>query len=541
MGTPAISTRADPVGAVRKRISEFAGWRRALACFAAGSLSVLSFAPVFFFPVLFVTLPVLVWMVDTSPSARSAFSAGWWFGFGYFFFNLFWIGEAFLVEAEKFAVLLPFAVTMLPAGLALFWGTAAAAAKRYWHPGLSRVFALAVTLGLAEWLRGHVLTGLPWNVIGYALTATDALMQSASLVGAYGLTVVAIALFAAPLILASEGAPKRKVIAAAVVPLLALWLFGTWRLSDASEENVPGVKLRIVQPSILQREKWQPEFQGRIFAEHLGLSRTNAAGEVDDLTNVTHVIWPEAAMPFLPLDHPEALEAIGELLGPDRVLIAGALRLDDRKDGDGVELPRTQQKGFNSLMAFKAHGALAAVYDKTHLVPFGEYLPLYPVLSAIGLTKLAHGHGSFESGKIPRPLLNIPGLPAAGGLICYEVLFPGRIISSGQRPELLINVTNDGWFGDSTGPRQHFHQTRVRAVEEGLPLIRAANNGISAVLDGYGRVRQRLDLDVKGVIDSALPISLPATPYARYGDLGFVILVSLACVIAVVSSRGDTR
>lgn len=519
-------------------VRALSGWRRWLAAFAAGGASVLAFAPIHAFPVLFITFPLLVWLIDARKSRGQTFSAGWWFGFGYFFFNLFWIGEAFLVEAEKFAVLLPFAITILPAGLAVFWGAAALAAKSYWHPGLSRVFALTVALSVAEWLRGHVLTGLPWNVPGYALTGSDALMQSASLAGAYGLTVLAIAIFAAPLAFLAGGGKARTAVAAAVLPFLALWLFGTVRLLHAGDEGfVPGVKLRIVQPSVKQRDKWRPGLQGQIFAEHLGLSRTDATGRVDDLAGVTHVLWPEAAMPFLPLEHPEALEAIGELLGQNRTLIAGGLRLDDARDENGVLLPRPRQKGFNSLMAFGAGGTLTAVYDKTHLVPFGEYLPFPAVLTALGLTKLAHGHGSFVSGKIPRPLMVIPGLPPAQGLICYEALFPGRLIGGTERPALLINVTNDGWFGDTSGPRQHFHQTRVRAVEEGLPLLRAANNGISAVVDAYGRVPYRLGMNVKGVIDSPLPNALEQTVYSRLGDTVFIILVVLAGLLAIAFHR----
>jgi apolipoprotein N-acyltransferase len=267
------------------------------------------------------------------------------------------------------------------------------------------------------------------------------------------------------------------------------------------------------------------------------LSQTTPYGEHDDMAGITHIVWPEAAMPFLPLEHPEALTAIGGLLNSDRQLIAGGLRLDGALRPDGTPLPRQEQKGFNSLMVFKAGGKLAALYDKIHLVPFGEYLPFEPVLSALGLTRLAHGHGAFATGKEPRPLLSVAGLPPVGGLICYEVLFPGAVVQGQERPGVLINLTNDGWFGNSTGPQQHFHQTRIRAVEEGVPVVRVANNGVSGVIDSYGRVLQKLELNARGTIDSALPAAIVITPYARLGDLPLVILMTLTGLFAAVLGR----
>ena len=493
--------------------------------FFAGAISVLAFAPVFCFPVLFFTLPVLVWLIDGSAGPRSAALAGWAFGFGYFLANLFWIGEAFLVEAEKFAWLMPFAVMILPAGLALFWACAAAAARYFWRRDASRVLVLAITLTIAEWLRGHVLTGLPWNVLGYALTYPLELMQSAALMGVYALTLVAAVVFSAPLVVAAEANSTRQrtafiqALLIATLPIACLAAFGSWRLSASPPESVPGVTLRIVQPSVPQRDKWQPQKQGAIFSEHLDMSAVGPDGKKDNLAGITHVIWPEAAMPFLPLEHPEALAAIGAMLPDGAVLVTGALRRE--------KIPGSEQRGFNSLMAFGDKGQLIATYDKAHLVPFGEYLPFNAVLGAIGLEKLTKGLGSFSTGPTSRPLLNIPGLPPVAGLICYEVLFPGHVVDRTLRPGAIINVTNDGWFGDTTGPRQHFHQTRVRAVEEGLPIIRAANNGISAVIDPYGRVATSLGLNVKGVADSPLPKAVGPTPFVQSGDSVFMLLLLL--------------
>jgi apolipoprotein N-acyltransferase len=273
--------------------------------------------------------------------------------------------------------------------------------------------------------------------------------------------------------------------------------------------------------------------QGAIFQDQLDLSRQNAAGQRDDLAAITHLIWPEAAMPFLPLEHPEALAAIGDLLPNGAQLITGALRLK-RPAAPRVAGPL---EGFNSLMVFGDSGNLETVYDKIHLVPFGEYLPFQAALESIGLEQLTRWRGGFAVGPSPRPLLTIPGLPPVAVLICYEAIFPGAVVQGGQRPGVLVNVTNDGWFGNTTGPWQHFHQSRVRAVEEGLPLVRSANNGVSAVVDGYGRILSILTLNARGVIDSPVPSALPATPYARFGDWTFVaVLLALVVATAILQS-----
>lgn len=535
-----------PFAAVPHCVAEWvrnaAGRRRAAIAFGAGAVSVLAFAPVFASPILFLTLPVLVWLIDSAAGPRLAAWDGWWFGFGYFFFNLFWIGEAFLVEAEKFAVLLPFAVTLLPAGLALFWAAAAALAKAFWRDGVARVLVFAIALSIAEWLRGHLFTGLPWNVVGYALTFPLTLMQSAALVGAYGLTPLAVVIFTAPLVLIAEHRELHRpswlrAIAIVAVPLAAMWAYGTWRLSEP-QTVLKDVKIRIVQPSVPQREKWLPEFQRRIFEDHLALSVSAPNGVRDDLAGITHLVWPEAAMPFLPLETPDALSAIAAMLPDGRTLITGAIRREAAVPAAGGAI---DAKIYNGLIVLNDAGGLTALYDKIHLVPFGEYLPFEPLLTALGLKKLTHGRGSFTAGPYPRPLLEIRGLPPTAALVCYEVLFPGTIVQGAVRPGLLINVTNDGWFGNTTGPRQHFHQSRVRAVEEGLPLIRAANNGISAVIDAQGRVLQSLALDVKGVIDSTVPAVAAPTPYARFGDAGAFILLLILGALCVAMSAPKTH
>ncbi len=531
--------------ALARHVGAFRGLRRGLVAIVAGLVSVLAMAPFFLWPLLLATLPVLVWLIDSAADTGrgrrpllAAFASGWCFGFGYFLGGLFWIGEAFLVEADVFAWLLPFAVTLLPAGLAIFYGAAAALARAFWVPGILRVLVLAVALSVAEWLRGHVLTGFPWNTLGYALTADLVSMQSAALVGIYGLTLVAVVVGAGPVVALADGEAAGRMRRAAVlalslalVPLALQWTWGAWRLASGPAPMVDGARLRIVQPSIPQREKWRPDKQREIFLTHLSLSRVSDAGRLDDLEGITHVVWPEASMPFLPLSTPEAIEAIAELLPSGTQLLAGALRVAEPSETGA------RRQAFNSLMVFADDGRLAALYDKIHLVPFGEYLPFQSTLESIGLEQLTRMRGGFSIGPEPRPLLRIAGLPPVGALICYEAVFPAAVVQGRERPGLLVNVTNDGWFGNTTGPRQHFHQSRVRAVEEGLPLVRSANNGISALFDAEGRILARLDLDVRGVADTPVPVARPPTPYARLGDLPFLGMVLVSVMLVATSIR----
>jgi apolipoprotein N-acyltransferase len=548
---PTVAAAAARIVHTTRRLADYVGnlngWRRSAAAFLAGLLSVAAMAPFFVTPVLFLTLPVLIWLIDGIREAgtpRSAFLSaakiGWWFGFGYFLLGLFWIGEAFLVEAEKFAWLMPFAVTLMPAGLALFTGLAAGAARLVWRPGFARVLTLAVCLGMTEWLRGHVLTGFPWNVLGYALTWPVEVMQSASVVGIYGLTLLAVVIFGGPLVLLADGVRRDQypravggAVLLAVVPLLTMYAVGAWRLSKPTL-FVDGARVRIVQPSIPQRDKWRPEKQREIFEDHIAMSLHDPSGRRDDLAGITHVIWPEAAMPFLPLEQPQALEAIGAFLPAGTRLLSGALRVEkSARAGDPL-------RAFNSLMVFGDTGSLEQVYDKVHLVPFGEYLPMQSLLESVGLEQLTRWRGGFSSGPEPRPLMDIPGLPTVSALVCYEAIFPSLIDQSG-RAQLLINVTNDGWFGDSTGPWQHFHQSRVRAVEQGVPLVRVANNGVSAVVDAHGQVVAMLSLNVRGVLDADIPASIAAPIYPKLGDSTFVALALIFAGVAVVLSckRGD--
>jgi apolipoprotein N-acyltransferase len=408
--------------------------------------------------------------------------------------------------------------------MALFFAAAGALAMVMWRPGAGRVFALAIALGLAEYARGHVLTGLPWNLIGYGLLPEGPLMQLAALLGVYALSIVAVLLFAAPAAILSAGqAPSKGAAALAAFLLVALGLGFVWgdRRLAAAADIATDVRLRIVQANIDQANKWRPENSAEIFADYLDLTRAPGIDEVN------LVIWPETAVPFFLADTPEALATIGEALPQDTSLLVGSARRSAERTPSGR---LTGQRIFNSLLVIDEGGTVIAGYDKIHLVPFGEYLPFQDLLESLGFMQMTGIRGGFSEGTGPR-LLPIPGTAPASPLICYEIIFPDDVTDKMKRPGWLINVTNDAWFGSSAGPYQHFHQAQVRAVEQGLPVVRAANTGISAVIDAYGRVHARIGLGERGFVDAYLPKAGPRTPFVK---LGFILEI-FALVFAMLA------
>jgi apolipoprotein N-acyltransferase len=511
------------------------GWRRTGLAFAAGALGALAMPPFGLLPVLAVSFPVLVWLLDGASAAGggwrtllAAARTGWWFGFGYHLAGLWWIGSAFLVEADRFAWLLPAAVMLLPAGLALFTALGAAIARLFWRPGGRRILALALGLTIAEFLRGTVLTGFPWNLYGYALTQYLWLAQGVAYVGVYGLTLATVLVFASFCVLGDdpEETPRRVAIpVGAVLCLMCLALVGGWRVSQTDIATVPDVKLRIVQPDIPQDQRFRADARDQILARYAELSDKAASPERSGIRDVTHVIWPESAFPFFLIWDREALAKIADLIPPGVTLITGAARPDEPLAG------RRDPRVFNSAYVIDHQGAITETYDKVHLVPFGEYLPLHERLEALGLEALTRQRGGFSAGD-RRRTLTVPGAPPVGILICYEVIFPGAVTALDRRPRWLLNVTNDAWFGFTPGPYQHLHQTAVRAIEEGLPVVRAANNGISAVIDPLGRIVRSLPLGARDALDADLPAALTPTVFARAGHVPvFVACFGLALVL----------
>jgi apolipoprotein N-acyltransferase len=521
------------------------GWRRWLIAFAAGALSAAAMAPLSFWPILFLTVPVLVWLIDGAGAGEwrgltGAAAAGWWFGFGYFLAGLYWVGFAFLVDAPTFGWLLPLAVIGLPAGLAIFTAFGVALARLLWTRGALRILALAVALTAAEWLRGHVLTGFPWNAFGYALTAPLILAQSAALIGIWGLTFLAVAIFASPATLFDDRGETRRPrlpLVLAVSVLIALGAFGTVRLARMPTRLVDGVHLRIVQPNLQQDVRFNYAAKQQVLDRYIALSQRAADAAAPVSGEVTHLVWPESAFPFFLTREPDALGQIARLLHGSTVLITGAVRLAEPVVPPNIGV-------YNSIYVLDRDGSVAATYDKLHLVPFGEYLPFQRFLESLGLQQLTKQRGGFLSGDRRRPI-SVPGAPAALPLICYEIIFPGGVSAESggsatarrARPGWIVNVTNDGWFGISSGPYQHFQQARVRAIEEGLPLVRAANTGISAVVDPLGRVIEALPLGAEGVIDAPLPQPVAAPIYSRVGDVPAAMMVTIALLLLVHRRR----
>ena len=510
------------------------GWRRAAIAIVAGALSTLAMAPFNAWPVLFLTFPVVVWLIDGAGAGHwrglpAAAWTGWWFGLGYFVVGLYWIGEAFLVDADTFAWLMPFAVLGLPAYLAIFTAIGFALARLLWTRDASRILALAIGLTAGEWLRSVVLTGFPWNTFGYALTEPLALAQTASLIGLWGMTFLAVAIFASPAVLIDGSSRGRKpwiAPAAALAVLVAMGVFGTVRLARTPTQLVPKVKLRIMQPDLQQDVKFNYSAKAAVMQKYLTLSDRSSGPQSTGVRDVTVLIWPESAFPFFLTREADAMAQIAALLPKGSVLITGSVRAPDQPPGTRVT------RAYNSIYVIDHDGSVLSVYDKLHLVPFGEYLPFQEWMEKLGLQQLTKVQGGFIPGTVRRSM-GIPNAPRALPLICYEAAFPSAVATPDDRPGWMINLTNDGWFGISTGPYQHLQQARMRAVEQGLPLVRAANTGISAVIDPLGRIVAHLPLGIEGVLDSPLPAPIAPTIYARVGDIPAAILVAAALLFVI--------
>jgi apolipoprotein N-acyltransferase len=491
-------------------------------------------APFNAWPVLFLTFPVMVWLTDGAGAGRwrgvpAAALTGWWFGLGYFVFGLYWIGYAFLVDASTFAWLLPFAILGLPAYLALFTAFGFALARLIWTRDASRVLALAVSLTIAEWLRGQLLTGFPWNAFGYALSEPLALAQTASLIGLWGMTFLTVAIFASPAVLidgSSRGRNPWTAPVAAILALMAMGVFGVIRLSLHPALSVANVRLRIMQPDLQQDEKFNYSAKAAVMQKYLTLSDRASGPQSTGVRDASILIWPESAFPFFLTHEADAMAQIAELLPKGTILITGSVRAPDLPPGTRVT------RAYNSVYVIDHDGSVLSIYDKLNLVPFGEFLPFQDWMEKLGFEQLTRVQGGFIPGTVRRTMA-IPDAPRALPLICYEAVFPADLAARDDRPGWIVNLTNDGWFGISTGPYQHLQQARLRAVEQGLPVVRAANTGISAVIDPLGRIVARLGLGIEGVLDSTLPAAIAPTIYARFGDIPAAIIVAAGLIFVV--------
>lgn len=509
---------AQPV--LLERVHTLGRWARLGLAFAGGALMTAGHPPIGFPWTLFVAIPLLMALAQSAPNGRAAAWTGWAAGFGYFTTGMHWLGHAFLVDAEKFAWLMPLGVLGLPAFLAIFWAVAFWAGRAIWRDPIASALGMAAIWTAVEYARGNILTGLPWNLPGYVWIDL-APMQWAAWIGPYGLTVLTLGLCAVPGLALASRRPATAGIA--LLLCLGVWLTGASRLPatmDPGDATTP--MIRVVQPNIPQAEKWKPEH----FADHYArLLKATAAPGNDGESRPDIILWPEAAIYLSDGNRAEYAASIANAAKGATVLLGA---LEQRADGVA-----------NALTVLSPDGTWGQSYAKHHLVPFGEYLPFGKLFDVLGLRQFAVA-GNLLPGPGPQTM-SVPGIPAFSPLICYEAIFPDQIVGA-TRPAWLVQPTNDAWFGGFAGPQQHLAQARFRAVEQGLPLVRAANTGISAIIDPHGRVVASQDLHNYGYVDSRLPKALEDTTYSRYGDLVAFLIVAIFLFFALFwrfTGKGD--
>lgn len=498
---------------------------RYLILLVAGAVMALAMPPFLVWPALFLGLAGFYALLAPLRGWRAAL-AGWVFGFGYFAVGLYWIGNALLVPGNSFKWVWPLAVLGLPVGLALFTAAAAWGATRFSDLKRWSGFALfAAMLCLSEWLRGTILTGFPWNLYAYGWAGILPLAQGVSVVGTYGLTLLTILCCALPGFLIAVQASRRVIVLALLGVIAAggaLYGWGAMRLDQNPTVYDESIMLRIVQPDIAQEDKWR----GDKVAENL--RRTVAASSAPFIPGKTYlIVWPETAITDFVAQDSNARAYIRENIFAEedlRFLIAGVLR--SRIDEDTGRM-----RHYNSLITYDYDMVAMATYDKAHLVPFGEYIPFNDIIPLQPFVRFS----GFSAGP-GLAVQEILGIPPFSGLICYEVIFPGKSVPAhDDRAAWIVNVTNDGWYGDSPGPRQHMVKAVYRAIEQGLPIARSANTGVSVLVDPMGRVLEYLDYGAYGAIDHKFPLAAQHKPlFTRYGNLFFWISIVLLCVPALI-------
>ena len=494
-----------PGRALLARLAKHSRWWALIVAFGLGLLSAMALPPVHAAPVLLLAVPGLLALLGAARSWRGAAARGFAWGFGHHLGGLYWVTEALLTDPTRWWWLVPLAAPALATVTALYAVPPAVVAHRL-PPGWRRMVGFAATWTLAEMLRGVLFTGFPWNPLGSAWAFAALPIQAAAVVGVHGLSLLTLLIAGLPAV------ASRRAWAVGGAGMLVLATFGAWRLSGP-EPARPPVRLVLVQAGVAQAEKWREDQRVNILRRYLDLTATATKG-MPAGTSVA-VIWPETATQFLLAQDPEAQRLVAAALPLGATLLAGTVRAEWGANERPARL-------WNSLIALDATGETRAVYDKSHLVPFGEYMPLGGLLPI----RIAAGGMDFSAG--PGPVgLSAPGLPLFGALICYEVIFPAAVTPA-PRPAWLVNITNDAWFGRSAGPWQHLAAARLRAVEEGLPLARAAQTGISAVFDARGRRLALLALGEVGTLTADLPAAVPPTPFAR---LGHSIPTGLALVV----------
>lgn len=506
-------------------------WQVAALSFFLGLLLATTFAPlhlVFLLPICFSGLLILLNRAETKVQA---FFVGWWFGWGQFVAGLYWIGVAFTIDAEAHAALIPLPTLGLPAFLALFTGLATLLTFKSTAPGLWRVLAFAGFWTLTEYVRGLIFTGFPWNLAGYSWGNVLPMIQWASFIGIYGLTLLTVLVSSIPSVLTNQTLTVRQKNAAILIDcvMIALMVFiGYMRIPNEALAEKPDSLIRIVQPNIPQKDKWKAEKKFHHVRKLVDLSKQQAE------VTPQHLIWPETAIPFFLTTDENLKFYLQKIIPKDGFLITGAPR-------KSTEV----RQYWNSVQILDSQGQISGVYDKKHLVPYGEYMPMRQFMVSTGLTTLIPALDQMSDFSIPNEqsskTLTVPGIGSARVLICYEVAFPWEVQSE-QDFDWILNATNDAWFGDTTGPYQHFLITRVRAIEQGMSVVRAANTGMSAIIDGYGRVLKKLPLNETGIIDASIPVAIDGeTFYQNTGEILPLLLILLCIVPGLMWGRSSDK
>lgn len=481
-------------------------WRLLAGAAALGAAVALGQAPLGWWVVALPALSLFLGFARSSPGW-----AGFAGGFGYALAGMFWITEPFLVEPEVYGWMAPFALIFMATGMGAFWALGAGIGGR------RGVAGIALGLVAMDALRSHVFTGFPWILFGHIWIGTP-VAQAAAFIGPIGLSLLTLLVAAAPWL-------HRWAGAAALVLLAGVWGGGQLRLDAPVAPRDPVVNLRLVQPNATQALKWDPQYRLEFFYRHLDLTANPPATGVPrpDL-----VIWPETAVPFLLDDPGDGLKMAAEAAGGAPVAMG-----IQRSDG-----PRY----YNSLAIIRPDGTVGPVYDKVHLVPFGEYVPYGDLLARIGISAFAAQQGNGYTAGRAEQVLDLGPLGRVQPLICYESIFPQDIRRVAERPDWIMLVTNDAWFGTLSGPWQHLAQAQLIAIEFGLPVARAANTGVSAMIDAKGRILDHLGMDAMGVIDAPLPPALPKPLYARTGDAPAVgLLLIMAAIVTFLHNKSVDR
>ncbi|WP_440958399.1 apolipoprotein N-acyltransferase [Oceanicaulis sp. LC35] len=519
---------------LRAAFRALSGWRLFLLIFVLGAFSVLGHAPFFFWPAYAVSLSALVCALDDARRRarplRSGFIRGFWFACGAFLAGTGWVANAFLVSAGEYAWLIWAPLIVLPAGLALFWAAAGALYVRFAPRHAGRIGMFVLSLMALEFLRSTILSGFPWNLPGHVFEAGGAISQTASLIGAYGLSVLALFVFSAPAALSGPGSRLSRLVPLALGAglILASWGYGQARLSGADGLERTQDQLLLVSLNLPQTER-------RYSARHDILQAYLALSEDVDLSRTDAVIWPEGAIPAMLLDSPDLLADLADGFPDGTRLITGTARSEIGLNGQ----PRAYFNSLVSIILEENHAVLEAQYDKSRLVPFGEGNPLRGLTEWFGFDSLSEIAPYYSPGSGARTL-NLEGLPGLAPLICYEAVYPRYSPRQSNRPEWLLNISNDSWYGNSSGPQQLLNQTQYRAIEEGLPLVRVAASGISGQIDPYGRLIESIPSKSTEVLMITLLEGLGETPYGMYGNaLWVIVLLVLAAVahfLSVVTS-----